>query len=130
MSPVDPPALTELLAAINTAHEAERAALQAAIVALRETHAGEALALRERTDVAEQRAERAEQSAAEERARADRLRDNLDSTHADLMTAERRAREAKELARKALDAAADLRQAEADRKAQGLLARLRAAWRG
>jgi hypothetical protein len=104
-----------------------------------------------RAEQAEQRADRAEEERTtaqaladhaqaqlvDATARADRLRDNLDSTHADMVTAERRAKEAEDRARQAhaeaqaaLRAAATLRQADAARRAKGRLHRILAAWRG
>jgi hypothetical protein len=111
-----------------------------ALAALENAVAG----LTERAEAAERRADAAQALAnatlaqlSDERARADRLRANLDSTHADLMTAERRAREAEERAYRAraeaqaaVQGAEALRRADAARKALGLVARLRAAWRG
>jgi hypothetical protein len=71
------------------------AAFTVALAAMREAHAGEVTALRER-----------------------------------LTDAQAQAYAAQEAARKAQDAAEALRQADAERRARGLLARLRAAWRG
>jgi hypothetical protein len=96
----------------------------------------------------ETRAEHAEQRADAERARADQLRETLDITAGELAATERRLREKLDLAEailgiaqrqareaeqerdRAEDAVAVLRQAETDRKAKGLLARLRDAWKG
>lgn len=67
------------------------------------------------------------------RARADRLRDSLDVSdvsQADLAAARNQAREAQEAIRTAQDAVEALRAVEAERKARGLLGRLREAWRG
>ena len=102
-------------------------ALQVAIDALRGAHAGEIATFREqhgrsvavlesRLADAERRAERSDLALAGERARADSLRDRLEA-------AERGQREAEE-------AAQALREADTARRARGLLARLRAAWRG
>ena len=79
------------------------------------------------------RAERAEAGRDAERARAEALRTTIDELKAGqaLMT-EMHARElavAQHDAQAAQQAAAELRRAEAERKARGLLARLRAAWR-
>jgi len=102
----------------------------------------------QRAERAEQRAERAEQRADTERAHAEqlratlditagelaaterRLREKLDLTEAILGIAQRQAREAEQERARAEDAAAVMRQAETDRKAKGLLARLRDAWKG
>ena len=104
----------------------------------------------QRVERAEQRTDQAEQRADAERARADQLRERLEIAHGVLTTAEKRAdqlresldtretllRMAERRAREAEDAAAVLRevaaaqrQAEAERKARGLVSRLRAAWR-
>ena len=104
-----------------------------------------------RADRAEQRADRAdaERRATETRAHdaeqgrdlanalADELRDRLDSVRADLDAAQQQAREAQVAAESAQIAqavseadAAELRQADAERRGRGRLARLRAAWRG
>jgi hypothetical protein len=66
--------------------------------------------------VLEARADRAEAALSGERTRADVLRDRVDALTAEL--------------RQAYEAASELRQAEAERQARGLLARLRAALRG
>jgi chromosome segregation ATPase len=86
---------------------------------------------------AEQDKERAETAITGERQRADALRDRLDGMQHDLDAARERMQfsqaaldQAQAEARKARDAAEALRQAEADRKARGVLARLRDAWRG
>jgi chromosome segregation ATPase len=86
---------------------------------------------------AEQDKERAETAITGERQRADALRDRLDGMQRDLDAARERMQfsqaaldQAQAEARKARDAAEALHQAEADRKARGLVARLRAAWRG
>ena len=124
--------------------------IHALIDALGEAHARETAVLREHAEAAERRADRAEQAMAETRARAERLSETLDTTRAVLATTERRAeqlREALDLTQAVLTAAekraqeaedatavlrgvsTSLRQAEAERKARGLLARLRGAWR-
>jgi hypothetical protein len=69
------------------------------------------------------RADRAEAAIAGERSRADALRDRIEALQAGLDAAHADAR----VAQNAADA---LRQAEAERRARGLVARLRAAWRG
>jgi len=125
-------------------------AIPALIDALGEAHARATALLREYAEAAERRAERAEQATADERARADRLSETLDTTRAVLATSERQAEQlrdtldmtqavltaAEKRAQEAEDATAvqrgvvtSLRQAEAERKARGLLARLRSAWR-
>ena len=78
-----------------------------------EKRADDALA---RADRAEARADQAEARAANEWSRADCLRDLLEQAAVDV-----------QMAREEAD---QLRQVAADRKARGLLARLRAAWRG
>jgi hypothetical protein len=73
---------------------------------------------------------RAEAGREAERTRADDLRDRLDTMQRDLDAARVIAGAAQREARDALQAAEALRQAEAERKARGLVARLRAAWQG
>jgi len=123
--------------------------IHALIDALGAAHARETAVLHDHVEAAERRAERAEQATDEERARADRLSEMLDTTRAALTTSERRAEQLRETldmtqavlaaaekrASEAEDATAvlrgvstSLRQAEAARKARGLLARLRGAW--
>jgi hypothetical protein len=133
-------ALREALAVLREAREGEIAALRATadhtLVQLADAQAGrdraeqraneaeqrrdQAIARADaadaRADRVEIRAERAEQSLAGERIRADVLRERLE-------TAERGQREA-------VEAAEELRRAEDARRAQGLLARLLAAWQG
>jgi chromosome segregation ATPase len=79
------------------------------------------------------RAERAEAGRDAERARAEALRTTIEELNAgQALMREMHARElavARHDARAAQQAAAELRQAEAERKARGLLARLREAWR-
>jgi hypothetical protein len=75
------------------------------------------------------RAERAEAGRDAERARAEALHTTID----ELKATEMHARElavAQHDAQVMQEAAAELRRAEAERRARGLLARLRAAWRG
>ena len=81
------------------------------------------------------RADRAEQALAGERSRGENLRDRLEAaeraTEAVTAEAEQASREAEERdARTVQEATEALRQAETARQARGLLARLRAAWRG
>jgi hypothetical protein len=113
------------------------ATLETAVLSLTER----ALAAERRADGAEAaiageraRAERAESVVAAERARADALRERVDDLQAgqDLMMQmhERALAEAQEQLSHVREAAEGLRQAEADRRARGLLARLRAAVRG
>jgi chromosome segregation ATPase len=80
-------------------------------------------ALREQLEQANGRADRAETGRDTERSRADELRDRLDDLGNKLDGAQA------ELAA-AQDQVEALTQAEADRQARGVLARLRAAWRG
>ena len=79
------------------------------------------------------RAERAEAGRDAERARAEALRTTIDELKAEqALITEMHARElavARHDALAAQQAAAELRRAEAERRARGLLARLRAAWR-
>jgi hypothetical protein len=83
-----------------------------------------AAAAEARTEQAERDRKRAEVGWDAERARADALRERIDGS-------ERRDRAAAvAIADEAVKAAETLRQAEAERRARGLLARLRAAWRG
>jgi hypothetical protein len=125
-----------------------RAAFETALAAIEAAHSGELTALRERVDAADRRADRAEKAVIEERALADRLRetiditagelaatekrlrDKLDTTEAVLGIAQRLALEAEQERDRAENAAEALRQAEAERNAKGLLARLRDAWKG
>ena len=97
--------LREALVAVRQATDSEIATLRTAYDQ----------ALAQLTDAQAAR-DRAEAALAGERTRADALRDRLDAAQAEL--------------RQAQDAAEEARQAEAARRAQGLLARLRAAWRG
>ena len=113
------------------------AAFETALATIREAHAGEVEALRERAEVAERRADaadtdrrvaqaqadhaetrvhEAEQGRDLANARADELRDRLDA--------------ARQQAQQAQQTADELQQAEEARKGRGRLARLRAAWRG
>ena len=116
-------------------------AFQAALIAVREAHAGEVVALQTRANVAEL-------FAAELRVQLDEVRGKLmDAEAAVRSMAERasqevgRAVEAEADLRRELEAAqialgeaqvdvAELKQAEAARAGKGRLARLRAAWRG
>jgi hypothetical protein len=84
----------------------------------------------QKTEQAEQRADRNAAQLSEERVRADRLRETLDTTYADLIAARDQARQAAGRAEAAESEADRLRQAEAERKARGLIARLRNAWQG
>jgi hypothetical protein len=90
------------------------------------------------------RADRAEATVTGERARADQVRDRIEVLQMQLATAEAdgstltietaeltaQLNQARRQAQEAQDAAEVVRQAEAERRARGLLARLRAAWRG
>jgi hypothetical protein len=83
-----------------------------------------------RAEMAETAREAAETRVIEERARADSLRDRLDVIQDELRQARAAADQVREHVREAEDALAELRQADAVRRGQGRLARLRAAWRG
>ena len=83
-----------------------------------------------RAETAETRADRAEQGREGERARADALRDRIEVMAADLAAArgaENRARAETDLLARKVN---ELTTANDARRARGLLARLRAAWRG
>ena len=110
--------VSALEAAIATAREREQTDA-ATITGLREQLA-EAI---ERAKTTEARAERTDAALTGERAKADALRERLEAREGDLDMARTQAATAHE-------APEALRQAEADRKARGLLARLRAAVRG
>jgi hypothetical protein len=108
-------------------------ALEAALAAFRE----QTEAANDRAAAAEARADRAEAGRDGERARADALRARLDGLQGELAEAGVAAeqtgldlRVARHDAEAAQQGAAALRRAEVERKARGLLARLRAAWRG
>jgi hypothetical protein len=92
------------------------AAFEAAIVTIREAHAGEVAALREQLATARTEADTSQDRAIQADTRAER--------------AETAARDATGAARVATAALEAVHQAEAARKARGLLARLRAAVRG
>jgi hypothetical protein len=79
---------------------------------------------------ADARADRAEAAVACERARADALRDQLSVAQEELRRAREAADQVRQHVREAEDAVQTLRQANAERKARGRWARLRAAWRG
>jgi hypothetical protein len=131
-------------------HTRALAAMEDALVALREAHAGEtatlsarladaagrADALQDRLTAAEEaiaaergRADRAEQGREGERERADTLRDLLDAAQAELVASRETEDRARAQAHAAQDEASALRQAEVARRARGLVARLKAAWR-
>jgi chromosome segregation ATPase len=99
-----------------------------------ETLSAEVVQAKKQAETVVGRAERSEADRAAERARADALRTTIDELRAgQALMAETHARElavAQHDARAAQQAAAGLRQAEVDRRARGLGARLRAAWRG
>jgi hypothetical protein len=101
-------ALEDALMAANTRAETAHALVDRALAQLADAHA---------------RADRAEASTAGERQRADVLRDRIDAMQAQVAAAEAGAQAAQ-------DAAEALRRADAERKARGRWARLRAAWRG
>jgi hypothetical protein len=102
-------------------------AFQDALAALREAHAGEIAALIGRATAAES-------FAAELRARLDDMQSKLSDAQGELAAAKEDASRELEAVQMALAEAqadaAELRQAEAVRRARGLLVRLRAAWRG
>jgi septal ring factor EnvC (AmiA/AmiB activator) len=122
-------------------------AFQAALIAVREAHAGEVAALQTRANIAESFASELRSRLDEQAAAAAELRRELEAAKAGVEqveqgreTAEARADELRtrldeleaQLAarQEAVDAAEALRQAEAARTGQGRWARLRAAWRG
>jgi hypothetical protein len=76
------------------------------------------------------RVERAEAGRDGERSRADTLRDRLDAAEDELRQAREVSDRARQHARDAEDAIEAARRADAERKARGRWARLRAAWRG
>jgi len=100
--------------------------LEAAVAAL----ATRAEAADQRADRAEARADRAEQALAGERSRADRAEADREAADRRADRAEARAEPADAARQRAEEHAEERRKAEADRKARGLLARLRAAWLG
>jgi len=65
-----------------------------------------------------------------ERTRADALRDRIEALQEQLADAQTAATLANATAQRTVEAAELLRAADAERKARGLVARLRAAWRG
>jgi chromosome segregation ATPase len=89
---------------------------------------------RGRADQAEARADRAEQAREAERTRMDALRDQVDGLQAQLAQvragAETIERTVREALTRAEAEARQLRQADQERRRLGLVARLRAAWRG
>jgi chromosome segregation ATPase len=122
-------------------------AFQAALIAVREAHAGEVAALQTRANIAESFAAELRSRLDEQTAAAAELRRELEAAKGEVEqveqgreTAEARADELRtkldgleaQLAaqQEAVDAAKTLQQAEAARAGQGRLARLRAAWRG
>lgn len=121
------------------------------LAAIEAAHAGELAAVRRERDAAERaqlaaqtvtdqtlaqladataRGDRAEAALAGERARADVLRDRLDVLQADLAVKQTETMQAEARARTAEEAAETLRRAEVERRARGLVARLRAVLRG
>jgi hypothetical protein len=110
--------------------QAHAAAFETALAAIREAKDSEIATLhgvieglRSSISRAEDRAARAEVAAGGERAKADALRDDLSLVRAALDQTQAEARDA-------LRRAEAVERADADRKARGLVARLRAAWRG
>ena len=132
--------LDELKAAMVVASaEADRALAEERLRATRLNEQMAALSAKvvraeKQAEAAVGRAEQAEADRDAERARADALRTTIDELRAgQSMMAEMHARELAAAQHDAWDArhsAETLRQAEADRKARGLVARLTAAWRG
>jgi hypothetical protein len=138
-------ALSRLIEAERRADEATRRAddAEAKVAELRieldtaraiALEAAEVAGLRERLDAALQQAAQAEAAIAEERQMAEALRTAIDELKAgQTLMVDIHARElavAQHDAQAGQQAAAALRQADAERKARGLVARLRAAWRG
>jgi hypothetical protein len=132
-----------LLSALEGAISADgerKQADAATIAALREQLASSVALIdgfRDERDRERARADRADQALGGERARADTLRDRLEGLQGELADARAAAeqtgldlRMARHDAEAAQQGAAALRRAEVERKARGLLARLRAAWRG
>jgi chromosome segregation ATPase len=107
----------------------ERGALRDRLTAMQE-HLGDAHVALQTAAAADARAGRAEQGRDEERARAEALRDRVEARENDLALMRAALDQTEAEARKAHAEAADLRQAEEARNARGLMARLRAAWRG
>jgi hypothetical protein len=126
-------------------------AFATALAAIEAAHSGEARALRERADVAERRADAADADRRQAEVRAheaeqgrDLANTLADELRAQLETARQQSRgaaaatvglrdelAAAQIAQAEAEAdAAELRQAEAARKGQGCLTRLKAAWRG
>ncbi len=133
--------LTEaVLAAMQSAHERETTALrERAEVAEAERDAAiadrsAAIALADQTVAllrdAAARADRSEAAIADERARADALRARMEARETDLALIRAALDQTQTETRKAHAAAETLRQADAARRSAGVLARLRAAWRG
>jgi hypothetical protein len=118
----DTRAISVLEAAFSTALAAKEGEI-AALRAMIEVKGSEIAGLREQADRAETRADRAEAALTAERSRVDELL-------ADLTAAEAATERAGHEAQAAHADAAELRQAEEERKARGRWARLRAAWRG
>jgi ABC-type transporter Mla subunit MlaD len=141
------PDITPSIAAFEAALAAMHGAKDAAISTLREANATlrEQLAqsvtlidgFREERDRAQARADhaeaardRAEQGRDAGRAGADALRDRVEAREADLALIRAALDQTQAEARKAHAEVETLRRAEAERKARGLVARLRATWRG
>jgi hypothetical protein len=115
------------------------AALETAVMTLREQYAD----AKQRAEAAEQRADRAEAGRAEERGRVDKAEAGraeerqraeainalLEATQEELAGQRALTDETRAEAEKAHAEAEAIRQADAERKARGLVARLRAAWR-
>ena len=142
----DTPHIRTLEAAVSSLTERAETAEKRADRAENRADRAEARADRaEQAIEAEQnRADRAELALAGERTRADALRDRVEDLQRQFAEAEAEGndltietaeltaqlKQVREEAQDAAHAAAELRQADAERRARGLLARLRAAWRG
>jgi hypothetical protein len=136
---VQTPEFARLSGLLDWAHERADKAEQRVDAADAARRAAEGLAEREREradderqgrERAEARADRAEATVTGERQRADVLRDRIDAMQAQVAAAEAAAEQGRVGAQAAQDAAEALRRTDDARKATGLVARLRAAWRG
>lgn len=126
------------------AKDGEIAALKGQIVALSDGFVAERAALRGEADLARADVQAARQTAEaadgrrqaaevardEERARADQLKELLEATQVEMAEQQSLTDQAEAARREAIQAVEQLRQADAARKARGLLARLKTAWRG
>jgi hypothetical protein len=138
----EPPVMTPVTT--TAAGPAAGTAFETALTAIEAAHASEVAALRAQVDTSEQARIAAEQQLRGALELADRSLAQLADATAQIVQAEgradaaqqranraeARADAAEEAVRKAQDAAEALRQSEEARKARGLLARLKAVWRG